>query len=602
MSTLAKQVVSVLFGATDQDTSKKAVKLGDLVTAENCQQVKGGEYTKRDGFTATEQGYENRQSIDPEAFCVPDGTVKLVRDATDDVAYAQGPAGGEWESRGGSPRLIVKDRLRFNSTDSTKQISPMAKQAGNWFVWLDDESHFRCAEQDPDGSRLAYISDPIAVEGPTAGSGTSTHVKSFAVINDPTFDASNLWVYWIDWTWNESAQQNRDAVWALRIPLARTTPEQIKVAPGIADNRHILTAITATVVDGVCYLAQCGIYTGEDDAVEFRSSGALQMDGWSQHFTVNNTGVLTGTIHGYLRSSTSRAWCASGICWLSSTDYRYVADHLYYAFWTQHTSDRTKCVLVLVDVTVSTGGTDAHDIKTADLTTDAVPAVFTAGHCFVGQVTGREYDGGVAMAACVRASNEKTESNAYTDINTTVKADRIWTGMYTRTTGGGDVTQWTARGAWLAHGILRMAGSTSDYIVTGWHDADEVQICYHLRDFWTGDIICQFLYGQAAFSGGCGASYTQLVEHVSDIQQPNLAGDIYAALLPAASVNVNGSCDISAIEVSRPSNYQSPAPVRGLALAPGGIPTIAGGWQDVQEAGPLVYPSLVQSFYGEGSS
>jgi len=601
MSTIAKQVVSVLFGATDQDTSKKAVKLGDLVTAENCVQIKGGEFTKRDGFTATEQTYENRQSVYPDAFCAPDGAVKLVRDTTDDVAYAQGAAGGEWKSLGGSLRLVVKDKLRFHSTDSTKQIAPMAKQAGDWFAWLDDEEHFRYAQQDQDGTRLARISDPLAVDGPTAGDGGSTHVKSFAVINDTTFDAANLWVYWVDWTWNVEAQQNRDAIWALKIPRNWTTPEQLLIRAGTAAGRYILTAITATVVGGACYLAQCGIYTGTGDAVEFRSPSAMQMDGWAQHFAVTNTGTVDGLLHGYLRSSTSRAWCASGICWLSSTGRRFEDDHLYYAFWTQHLTDRTKCTLVLVDVTVSTGATDAHDIKTIDLTTEANPALFTVNHTFVGQVSGREYDGGVAIVASVRATNEKTGTNPTTDINTTVKGDRIYTAMYTRTTGGTLRTQWTARGAWLAHGIFRMAGSTSDFIVTGWHDADEVQLCYHLRDFWTGHIVCQFLYGQAAFAGGCGSSYAQLARHVSDIQQSNLSGNVYSAVLQTASANVDGACDISSIEVARPT-YQQPAAARGLALAPGGIPTIAGGWQNVQEAGPLTSPSLVQSFYGAGSS
>ncbi len=599
MPTLAKQVVSVFFGATDQDTSKKAVKLGDLVTAENCQQVKGGEFTKRDGFTATTQTYENRASILPEAFCSPDGLVKLVRDATDDVAYAQGQAGGEWKSRGGSQRLMVKSKLRFNSTSSEKQITPMAKQVGNWFVWLDDESHFRYAEQDADGTRLAHISEPIAVAGPTAGSGGSSHVKSFAVINDPTFDASNLWIYWVDWTWNVAAQQNRDAVWAMRVPLAWTTPEQYVVNAGTANNRYILTSITATVVGGACYLAQSGIYTGAVDAVEFRSASAAQMDGWAQHLTVTSGGV-GGTVYSYLRSSTSRSWAAGGICWLSSTVYRYITDHLYYAFLTQHPSDRTLCDLVLVDVTVSTGATAATTIKSFNLDAEAYPALLTVNNCYIGQVTGREYVGGVAIAASVRVSAENDGTAAWTDINAVVGADRVYTTLFTRTTGGGIVQQWTARAAWLAHGAFRRS-DTNEFLITGWQDADQVQMCYHLRNFWTGAIVGQFLYGEASFAGGVGGEYEQLSRYVSDIQQSYPTASPYTAILPTSSANVAGSCDVSAIEVSRPT-YQPPASVRGMAFAPGGIPTISGGWQNTQEAGPLTYPGLVQSFYGVGSS
>ena len=601
MTTLAKQVVSVLFGATDQDTSKKAVKLGDLVTAENVVQVKGGEFSKRDGFTATEQTYIDRESIMPDAFCAPDGTVKLVRDSLDDVAFAQGAAGGTWKSLGGTQRLMVKDHLRFHSTSSAEQVAPMAKQAGDFFVWLDDESHVRYAQQDPDGTRLARISDPVLVAGPTAGSGESSHIKSFALVNDVTFDADNLWIYWVDWTWNEAAQQNRNGVWAMKIPKDFTLPTQYCVAAGTANNRYILTGITATVIGGVCYTAQCGIYTGTGDAVQFRSAGAMEMDGWAQHMTVDNTGTA-GVLHSYLRTSTSRAWCASGICWLSSAGNRYVTDHLYYAFWTQHLTDRTKCDLVLVDVTVSTGDTTGIKIASIDLTTEAKPATFTVNHTFVGQVTGREYDGGCYVIGSVRATNSIGSDGVITDINTTVKADRVYTRCYTCTTGGGTIrARWTARGAWLAHGIFKWSGSASEYIITGWHDADEVQLCYHLRELDTGKIVCQFLYGNAAFAGGCGSSYAQLTQHVSDLQQPYLLGSQYSAILPTASANVDGSCDISTIEVYRPT-YQQPAPVRGLALAPGGIPTIAGGWQNVQEAGPLTAPSLVQSFYGSGSS
>ena len=54
---IPKQPISLFFGATDQDTSKKGVKLGNLIEVKNVKQVKGGELTKRDGFTETAQTY-----------------------------------------------------------------------------------------------------------------------------------------------------------------------------------------------------------------------------------------------------------------------------------------------------------------------------------------------------------------------------------------------------------------------------------------------------------------------------------------------------------------------------------------------------------------
>src|SRR5512139_3906185 len=141
-----------------------------------------GEHIKRGGFTQAENTYQSKASIVPDAFISPDGTVKLVNDSSDDIFYAQSAAGGEWKSRGGLQRLTVRSRLRFPSSASDKQTAPMSKQAGNWFVWLDDEQHWRYAQQDADGTRLVRISDPIAVAGPTAGDGGSTHVKSFALV------------------------------------------------------------------------------------------------------------------------------------------------------------------------------------------------------------------------------------------------------------------------------------------------------------------------------------------------------------------------------------------------------------------------------------
>ena len=68
---LPKQPISLFFGATDQDTSKKRAQLGDMVTAENCRQVKGGEFSKRDGFTQTQQSYLTSPIVSPDSIISP---------------------------------------------------------------------------------------------------------------------------------------------------------------------------------------------------------------------------------------------------------------------------------------------------------------------------------------------------------------------------------------------------------------------------------------------------------------------------------------------------------------------------------------------------
>ena len=64
---------------------------------------------------------------------------------------------------------------------------------------------------------------------------------------------------------------------------------------------------------------------------------------------------------------------------------------------------------------------------------------------------------------------------------------------------------------------------------------------------------------------------------------------------------MTGTVDMAAVAITRPS-YQNPTSERGLAVTPGGIPTISGGWQNNQEAGPLVYPGGLTSFWGSGAT
>jgi hypothetical protein len=601
------QPVSVFFGATNQDVSRKGVKLADLITAKDCQQVKGGELTKRDGFTVSEQTFEGKATIDPDGLCSPDGAVKVVRDATDDVAYVQGPAGGEWVAKGGSQRLLCKTAMRFPSTDSAKQTAPMFKQSGQWFVWLDDEQHFRVAKQDADGSRLAYISAPIAVNGPSgAGPAASTHVKSFCVVQHATFDPLNLWIFWVDWSTNASAQQNRDGVWALKVPLDGSATSQVCVQAGTASNLFILTGITATYAHGALWLAQCGVVTTV--AAPFRQDATTgPFDGYSQHFKVDSAGTVTG-LQGYVIDSDSRSWIASGICMLTSPDHSYQPESFFYAFWTKHATDSALANLICVTVDSTDSSATGVIVGTLDLATTVLPATLTTMHNFIGEVTGREHSAtGVYIVASVRVAASNNGTAAWADIHQTAPG-RIFTQCwdYTPAGGGGSTLLWTKRGAWLAHGAFKRADG-GEFIVTGWQDTDEAQMPYHLRRLVDGEIVCQFAYGEGAYPGGCGSLLGQLEGHVNDLQQPYLARQgvsetVPAVVLAATSANVTGTVDLIALSIERPENYQRPADERGLALAPGGIPTIVGGWQNVQEAGPLTYPDAVQAFWGKGAT
>lgn len=607
MANLPKQVVSLFFGATDQDTSKKAVRIGDLIEARNCQQIKGGELSKREGFTETTQAYQGKGSITPEAFCSPDGVVKLVRDRVDDIAYTQSAAGGEWKSRGGSQRLLCRPSLRFPSTKSATQIAPMFKQSGDFFVWLDDESHFRYARQDADGSRLLYLSEPIAVAGPDGdGDAPSTHVSSFCVVQHADFDPDNLWVFWVDATWNVDAQQYRDGIWALKIPLDDSAPSQVCITAGTSSNKYILTGITATYTDGALWLAQCGIYLAQGDAVPFRSANAGQIDGFCQHFKVSSAGTISNLTQ-YLTTngSDSRSWTASGICMLTSPDH-HSPEALFYAFWTQHATDSKLTNLIVIRASTTTQFVAGSILATVDLSSDILPAILTVNHSFVGAVTGREHADGAYVVASVRVSASNSGVNAWADVGSNT-ADRIFTTCYDyRIAGGGSVeTVWSKRGAWLAHGVFRRTDG-AEFVITGWQDTDEVQMPYHLRRFTDGEIVTQFAYGEGAYPGGCGALAGQLEHHVGDLQQPYLGRQPYSATAPSValattSANVAGTVDMAAVAIERP-DYQNPTSERGLAVSPGGIPTIVGGWQRVQEAGPLVYPGGLQSFWGSGAS
>ena len=98
---------------------------------------------------------------------------------------------------------------------------------------------------------------------------------------------------------------------------------------------------------------------------------------------------------------------------------------------------------------------------------------------------------------------------------------------------------------------------------------------------------------------------SQIAGRVADVAQPMLAtagvGSGNQILLAMQSANITGSVDIANVTFAKPA-YQQPAVFGSFALSPGPVPTIVSGWQRLQEAGPLVYPSRLETAFGVGST
>ena len=131
---LPKQPVSLFFGATNQDTGRKGVKLGDLITAKNVQQLKGGEFTKRDVFHQLAQSYAGGAST-PESIISPDGIQVVTRDKADNI-FARSTAANQNQNQGHADRFVPTVNTCIPALGSGQQSAPQAKQAGNYFIFF----------------------------------------------------------------------------------------------------------------------------------------------------------------------------------------------------------------------------------------------------------------------------------------------------------------------------------------------------------------------------------------------------------------------------------------------------------------------------------
>lgn len=608
---IPKQVVQFFFGATDEDTSAKGVKLGDLVIAQNVQQLHGGEFIKRGGLYQTLQSYSG-DTVEPDSLVSPDGVQAIIHDLDTDGAYV---ATGEVEatglerpinqSQGASLRLMPTTQVRFPARERDTQAAPMCKQSGDFYAFLVDDEHIRVVRQSADGSTMIDDSGSVAINGPKGtGSYPSTHIKSFALVNTDDFDAEYLWIFWVDWSTNAGAQQNTDGVWAIKFNKADlTTYTQSVVSDGGTDGLY-LTSISASIVgNGKLVVAQVGnIGHGETN---FRDACA-SVDWHAQHFYFASNGTRSQIGYKTVTITQEFNWCASGCCMLTIDGVAaFNTGNFMYAAWLNSATYQDQWMLTVLTIPEDfdeTGKETDGSYSTVIAITTLPDAV--AGHGIaMGSVTGYETATGAFLVAQMRhnwGANLVYPDGVYT-------SDRLYTmGLDWKNTGAGDVTPtWTARGAWLAHGWFEWTDGTK-CVITGYEDPDALQVPYHLRNAETGQILAQFSYGEGAHAGGTATSTTQVTGHWNDLNQPMIQGDSATSshdnvVLATQSANVTGTTDIVSVLLDKPA-YQNPAAWGNMALVTGPVPTIVNGWQKVTEAGPLVAPPRFLTCQGVGET
>lgn len=604
---IQKQIVQFFFGATDQDTAKRGVGLGDLVSAENIRQKHPGQFEKRGGFTQTAQTYDDPASIVAESITSPDGSQVIVQDATTEIAFARGATSTSFVARGSAKRVFATPKIRFPSIASGEQAAPMAKQAGDYYVWLHDDQHFVVARRSPDSGSLIEITDPITING-GYGATPSTHAKSFAILDSALFDADALWIFWVDWT---TGTTNRDSVWAYRVPHANiNSPTAFRIAAGSVSNLCATSISVGISGKSRCTLCVCGNEGVGGPTVEFRSNSVTSVNSYSSFYQIAYTsGSIISTLSGSVSQTSSyRVWASGGCCMLTAKDEAtYLVDHFYYAYWGCSAVTAYAADLFLVEVDEITGVMTVELIDT--VTEPNYPIGTNELTCYVGSIVGREVSGGVTIAAQHRiyywdsalgfVTPKEGTVDSYLDTLYVEAYDWYWS---TRTAS----TKWKKQGAWLAHNWFERDDGVS-YLITGWTDPALAQVPYHLRKLDDGEIVAQFAIGEGAIAGGCSDLNTQLTNHVSDVASPMLATSPVAnpddqVVVPMRSANVNGSQDIANVVFEKPTSLQRPKRFRDFALFPGPVPVVVSGWQDVREAGPLVWPSTAFFCWGEGSS
>ena len=652
---LPKQPISVFFGATDQDTSSKKVQLGDVIAAQNLQQIKGGEFSKRPGFLETAQTYPAGLSItSPDSVTSPDGVQVLTRDAKSDHVFARSATATSSQDQGHADRFVPYVKTRIPAQTSGLQQAPMAKQAGNYLVWLVDEGHFKIAQMNPgvltsatkDADTIVQQVGPIPVAAMSGGA--STKVKSFAVIDHATFDTTGLWIIWVDWSAN---------VYAYKIPHSNLSTGTFYTVGTYAPPTNcvaVLTSVTAGmvtttisgVVTAVLAVACCGV--AYDTTALFISPGqhtiypptgfrAATGDPANNYaytitaftYLANTGGLVEGSNMAQYTADVAGKATASA-CTIASVQ-RFQTDPTtwYYAFIGNGLSGDWAIVLM----SVREFDRNIHYLPSAAVAPDAygLPADWNIGNFarlgwfYNGQLAAKETAVGVELAV-TPIPYYCPSTGVFRAWNPDYLMTQCW--QY-RTATDVWALKWQKLGACIAQGWIRLRDysdttlnafkSGKDYLLTTWEDKDAFQTCYHLREWDTGEILAQLAYGEAAHVGHTAARDTQAQGYYSDVQQPMLYGvnqyDQYAALplsilVGLESQNQNNCVDVADIVLETwdfstddaSPIWQNPAVVFNFALAPGPIPTIWNGFQGLREAGPLVYPSRPETFVGAGSS
>jgi hypothetical protein len=642
---LPKQPFSLFFGATDQDTSRKLVQLGDLITAQEVRQVKGGEFSKRDGFGQIAQVYNGQASCAPDSVVTPDGVQVLTRDAATDHVFARSITNTLNQDQGHADRFVPYVRTRFPAVGTNEQAAPMAKQAGNYVVRLIDEGHFVVSQLNPATSAAAssptqdaetIIQETASISVSTISSAASTKIKSFALVDHSFFDASNLWLIWVDW----SAK-----VYAYKIPhanLSTGTFYTVSTFSASSPLYAVLTSVCAGMIDGPhMVVAACGVeydttaaYVSPGNAgghaTGFRTGQTEYANNYaktiSTHMYLANTGSLVGSAVAY---TGQQGKMTAAACTIASVAGGFQSSNgtWFYAFIGNGTSGDWSIVLQKVtSATPATYSTYFQAFSAVVPDTYGLPLDWNAnnfaryGWFYNGQLAAKETATGVDVAVTVIPYyvNQTTNPGTLKAYN----PDYLFTQRWAFATSGGTWTgQWTKLGCCVAQGWLRLrdyaSTSTSgkDYLLTIWEDKEALQTCYHLREWDTGEILAQLAYGQAAHVGHTATRDLQVQGYYSDVQQPMLYGvnqynDLPLSILVGMqSVNQNASVDVAVLilqhwdfaKLAKPV-WQDPAGVLGFAIAPGPITTIMSGFQRLREAGPLVYPSRLETYRGTGSS
>jgi hypothetical protein len=656
---LPKQPVSLFFGATNQDVGKKSMQLGDLTTAQNTQQIKGGEFSKRFGFTQVARTYTGQASLTPDSMTSPDGVQVLTRDAATDHVFARSSATSINQDQGHADRFVPSVNVRFPAAGSGYQQAPMAKQAGNYVAWLISEGAIQIAQVNPTvalagQSRTADAETVVQQQlftvhqiTPTSlGSDLSTKIKSFALIDHPTFDANNLWLLWVDWSgsifsakFSHTGLTFGGSVVAYSFPHAGTiVPSLTSICAGMVDGSHMAVAVCGVRYETASAQTYEPAATFRTKATGSTSVAANVAQGISAHFYLSaSTGQSIG---GTEVTPCASNWATTGGMTAAACSIASVAGgfqtgaYWYYAFVANWQG--TGPVVVLEQVTTAGAGGWEVNIPPISIPLPAtsprdygIPVDWDAGNSahfgwfYNGQIAVKETATGVDVCVTVipyyiTVDNDTTHVGTFRAWNPDYLFTECWSfniGAYTWT------RKWKKLGCCVAQGWMRMRNFTgtltsgTDYLLTTWEDKEALQTCYHVREWETGEIIAQVAYGAAAHVGHTATRDLQAQAYCSDVQQPMLSGVNQHGGMPLAilvglqSANQNACVDVATVTLehwdfragAKPI-WPNPAEVMGFALAPGPIPTVMNGFQTLREAGPLVYPSRPESYLGSPGS